>query len=286
MTIVNVNNLRHPDSFTIEELIKQHFNVDISTTKPLDVKQLSQRIGTLPSLLIVSMLTRPNCSTYGVECFIKVLEGIADNGTFGVHYYDHNKAQTRPFNFKLTTSGFLLDENVHINESLDESDYAQLVFTFIPEYKISKSFLREDITRNGSFDLDLKIDCSLVVWSNSFSSPPKGVCEEILVASVVVEFDGPNHLKDETVRADKLRDSMIQSTGSTVFRIQTPYLQSGPGSVALNRQTLDNLIKGQIEDIKNHFRNKLFNLVSTSYLLRQLIERKRNNSKNPDNVTR
>ncbi|OBU19973.1 hypothetical protein CTM88_20430 [Photobacterium aquimaris] len=97
---------------------------------------------------------------------------------------------------------------------------------------------------------------------------------------------GQTIFKDETVRADKLRDSMIQSTGSAVFRIQTPYQQSGPGSVVLNRETLDNLIEGQIEYIKNHFQSKLFNLVSTGYLLRLQIARKRNALKNPDNVTR
>ncbi|MCA0936925.1 hypothetical protein LCL85_15390 [Vibrio alginolyticus] len=260
----------------LEDTIRERYKIDLSTKKPIDVEALSKRIGTKPSLLLCSMLSSHNCSLLGVKCLIEIVAGIAGNQSVIVGLLDYGPFQTRPFNFTLVTHGFLNDEFEPVNELLGQRSNAKLCFRFTPEYRVSKSQLRESIPRNGSFDLDLKIDLSIAVFADSFSqgsTSPKRIAEEIPVASVVVEFDGPNHLKDESVRDDKLRDSMIQSSGSTVFRIQTPYKHKGVGSVALNQENLDILIRGHIEDIQNHFRNRLFSTVKTNFLLKTLAQR-------------
>ncbi|OCH56682.1 hypothetical protein A6D98_19910 [Aliivibrio fischeri] len=271
---VDSNNVLNLPS--LEDTIKTRYNIDGNTKKPFNVEELSNRIGALPSLLLCSMFSSEiNCSRFSVECFIELLAGISGNQPVIIGELDYGLKQTRPFNFTLVTHGFLNDEFEPVNERLGERSNASLSFEFVPEYRVSKSLLRENISRNGSFDLDLKIDLSIVVFADSlsqYSSSSKRICESIPVGSVVVEFDGKDHLKDESVRDDKLRDSMVQSNGSTVFRIQTPYQHKGVGSSALNRANLDILLKGQIEDIKNHFRNRLFNAVNASYLLKSIAE--------------
>jgi hypothetical protein len=90
----------------------------------------------------------------------------------------------------------------------------------------------------------------------------------------VVEFDGPAHLSDEQVRRDKVRDSMVQSNGCTVFRVQMPYQHQGKGATELKREILTAMLEGQVQDIKNHFQNRLFATVNASYLLKSLLEKK------------
>ncbi|MBO2671647.1 DUF559 domain-containing protein [Shewanella algae] len=80
-------------------------------------------------------------------------------------------------------------------------------------------------------------------------------------AKVVVEFDGPLHLNSDNVRADKLRDSFVQSQGATVFRVQSVNTHD------LNRAQQDEKsheqLMAHIENIKEHFRNRLFAVLST-----------------------
>ncbi|KOY47247.1 hypothetical protein ACX03_02380 [Vibrio parahaemolyticus] len=262
----------------LEDEIKERYNVDSETKVPLDIKELSKRIGEKPSLLLCSMLvSEQKCSKFGTQCLIEVLAGIAGNQPIIVHELDYGPVQTRPFNFKLITHGFLNDEFEPINEGLGERNNASVSFKFTPEYRVQKSSLRDQDRLNGSYDLDLKIDMAITVFVDSPNkdiSPPN----TIQVGSVVVEFDGPRHLSDEQVRKDKLRDSLVQSNGSTVFRIQMPYQHVGTGSTELNLESLDTLLKGQIEDIKSHFQNRLYNTVNANYLLKSIEQ---NNVKFP-----
>ncbi|CAH7081599.1 conserved hypothetical protein [Vibrio chagasii] len=256
----------------LEKTIKERYNVDSNTKKPLNINELSKFIGEKPSLLLCAMLvSESKCSKFGTECIIEILKGIAGKQTIYVSELDYGPNQIRPLNFKLGTSGFLSDEFEPINVALGEKNHATVSFKFTPEYKVSKQLLREDI--RGSFDLDLKIEMALVIFADSPNqdTDPKRMSESISVGNIVVEFDGPSHLTDEKVRADKNRDSMIQSQGATVFRVQLPYQHKGPNSTALNRENLDTLLQGHIEDLKNHFQNRLYNTVKASLLLKSLI---------------
>lgn len=264
----------------LEESIKELYHVDAETKKPLDVKELSKRIGERPSLLLCAMLgSQPKCSAFGVKCLIEVLAGIANNSPIQVGSLDYGPIQTRPFNFTLSTNGFLNEVFEPINVALGERNHASVSFDFTPEHRVPKLELREQPESNGSFDLDLKIDMYITIFADhqNHNKEQKRISESIPVGSVVVEFDGPTHLGDEQVRRDKLRDSMVQSKGCTVFRIQMPYQHQGKGTTALNRDSLAAMLEGQIQDIKNHFQNRLFDTVNASYLLKSLIE------SNPDN---
>lgn len=261
----------------LKKTIKECFNIDSETKKPLNIQQLSKRIGENPSLLLCAMLTTDSmCSKFGVECLIEVLAGIADNNPVHVATLDYGPRQTRPFNFTLTTRGFLNEVFNSINELLCERNQAYFGFTFIPENKITKSDLRSGQSNlYGTFSLDLTIELHMTIFADEINQnmeQQKRIQKDFLIGRVVVEFDGIQHLSDEQVRKDKLRDSMIQGEGCTVFRIQMPYQQDGTGSSKVNKENLSTLLNGQVEDIKNHFRNRLHEAISINYLLRSLIK--------------
>ncbi|MCU0070015.1 hypothetical protein N8H71_00345 [Pseudomonas koreensis] len=205
----------------LEEEIKERYGISFETKKPLDVEELSKRIGRTPSLLLCAMLSsQPKCSLFGVNCLIEVIAGIAENHPVYVGRLDYGSRQFRPFNFILATDGFLKEVFEPVKLALGEKCHAFVGFSFTPEHRISKLALRESLESSGSFDLDLKIDLGVSVFydlSNNKTVPKKRKSEFIPIASIVVEFDGPAHLSDEQVRKDKLRDSMVQSSGCTVF---------------------------------------------------------------------
>lgn len=254
--------------------IEERYKINLETKKPLDVQELSKRIGEGPSLLLCAMLNQPKCSFFGVNCLIEIIAGIAENHPIHISCLDYGPNQSRPFNFTLATDGFLKESLEPINLALGERHHAVMSFCFTPEHRVSKQALREFSESSGSFELDLKIDLDISVFYNSLSRKTEQKSrrtETIPIASVVVEFDGPTHLSDEQVRKDKLRDSMVQSNGCTIFRIQIPYNQEGKGATQINRDRMSNLLKGQIKDIKNHFQSRLFATVNASYLLKELF---------------
>lgn len=261
----------------LEKTIKERYSVDGKTKKPLDIQELSKRIGEKPSLLLCAMLgSQPKCSKFGTECLIEVLAGIAENQPIGVSCLDYGQNQTRPFNFTLKTEGFLKELFEPINVVLGERNHIVADFCFTPEHKVPKKELRELIKTNSSYDLDLRIDMYITIFyscSNQNSEKRKRESESILVGSVVVEFDGPMHLNDEQVRKDKIRDSMVQSDGCTVFRVQKPYKHQGQGTTKLNSEILSATLEGQIQDIKNHFQNKIFATIKTHHLFKSLHEK-------------
>lgn len=258
----------------LEQTIKKRYGVDAKTKKPLDVQELSKRIGERAALLLCAMLSnQPRCSAFGVKCLIEVLAGIAGNHPISVSCLDYGPNKTRPFNFTLSTDGFLKELFESINLELGERNHATAHFCFAPEHRVSKRELRELPETNGSFELDLKIDMGIIIFhecSTQNKEQQKRKSELIPVVSVVVEFDGPTHLSDEQVRKDKLRDSMVQSNGCTVFRIQMPYRHQGKGTTEINRDSLSAMLEEQIQDIKNHFQERLFATINTSYLLESL----------------
>ncbi|GEM_PF-3277433 len=259
---------------SLEKQIKERFNIDNETKKPFNIQELSERIGEKPSLLLTAMLmTDSKCSKFGVECLIEVLAGIAENSPVYVAVLDYGSYETRPFNFELKTCGFLSEVFNSINELLGECDHACFGFKFIPENKISKSHLRNGQSDlSGTFSLDLTIELYMTIFANEINQNiAKRICENFLIGRVVVEFDGNTHLGDEQVRSDKLRDSMIQGEGCTVFRIQSTYQQTGTGSTKANKENLSTLLNGQVEDIKNHFKNRFYEAISVNYLLRRII---------------
>lgn len=260
----------------LEQSIKEIYGVDAKNKNPLDIQELSKRIGEKPSLLLCAMLSsQPKCSLFGVKCLIEVLAGIAGNQPISVSCLDYGPNQTRPFNFTLSTEGFLKELFEPINLALGERNHASAYFCFAPEHRVSKKELRELTEVNGSFELDLKIDMGITIFYDSPSQNNENrKSESIPVGSVVVEFDGPTHLSDEQVRKDKIRDSMVQSNGCTVFRVQMPYKHQGKGATELNRESLTAMLEGQVQDIKNHFQNRLFATVNASYLLKSLLEKK------------
>ncbi|MGR5367033.1 hypothetical protein [Photobacterium damselae] len=82
--------------------------------------------------------------------------------------------------------------------------------------------------------------------------------KSVLIDTVVVEYDGDRHLLAPKVIDDKKRDSFLQSTGVTVFRIQEPvYSTDDRVSVSGRQERLDDKISEHCKDIINFFRTKL-----------------------------
>jgi hypothetical protein len=127
----------------LEKTIKERYGISSETKKPLDVQELSKRIGESPSLLLCAMLSsQPKCSLFGVNCLIEVLAGIAENQPIYVGCLDYGSNQSRPFNFTLATDGFLKELFEPINLAIGERNQAIADFCFTPEHRVSKQALR------------------------------------------------------------------------------------------------------------------------------------------------
>lgn len=243
-------------SEVIAEEAQKH-GVNCYTTKPLSFENTATKIGNEPALLMLSMLSDVKCSKEGIATVIDVMRGIAGDEPISVAELDFKPPFVRPLNFKLQTPGFL-------KEDFNNSKHMTCSFKFTPEAKYNRSIMREGA--RGVLSLDLEIEMHIVVFMRKTETTPR-VFESVNVSTVVVEFDGPDHLRDEMVRTDKERDSMIQAMGKTVFRIQTPYKQRGMDSTKKYNTELNDLVKRHIGDIKEHFRQMMFHQFEVSDLI-------------------
>lgn len=149
----------------LKDSIKEIYGISLETKKPLNVQELSGRIGESPSLLLCAMLkSQPKCSLFGVNCLIEIIAGIAENNSVYVSCLDYGPNLPRPFNFVLATDGFLEKSFEPLNVALGERTDASIGFCFTPEYRVPKQTLREFPESNGSFELDLKIDLDITVF--------------------------------------------------------------------------------------------------------------------------
>lgn len=253
----------------VEDIIEStalESGVHRTTTHPISFADLSAKIGENPAFLMLSMLKNPNCSKAGLETIIDVIQGIAGDESIYVSEIDLGQFVLRPLNFILGTRGFL-------QEDFATNKHMSCFFSIIPEANYKKSSMKDG--EKGSYSLDLEINLNVVV-SIPKTELQDRIFETVKIASVVVEFDGPAHLQDEAVRTDKVRDSMIQGLGKTVFRIQTPYKHKGENSQQLNKDNLSDLVEDHISDIKSHFRVLLQNHFATIDILRLAIEAEKN----------
>ncbi len=242
-------------------LAKNH-NVTREMVSPLSFREISKKIGEKAAFLMLSLLDNPNCSKEAIEAVVEVIHSLAgDNGIYAnsLHVTEVNngirgllekttKEYLRIGGFSLHTRGFL-------NTDLEQLEEISCKFIFTPEYKSPKS-LFEDGAR-GVYSFDLKIDFILEREQGKDKSA-------VTMATVIAEYDGPTHLMDEQVRKDKARDSSVQSTGATVFRIQTPHKDRKQSEY---KQALSETKIKTIGDIKEYFRNTLYKHFEVSNLI-------------------
>lgn len=242
-------------------LAKNH-NVTREMVRPLSFREISKKIGEKAAFLMLSLLDNPNCSKEAIEAVVEVIHSLAgDNGIYAnsLHVTEVNngirellekttKEYLRIGGFSLHTRGFL-------NTDLEQLEEISCKFIFTPEYKSPKS-LFEDGAR-GVYSFDLKIDFILEREQGKDKSA-------VTMATVIAEYDGPTHLMDEQVRKDKARDSSVQSTGATVFRIQTPHKDRKQSEY---KQALSETKIKTIGDIKEYFRNTLYKHFEVSNLI-------------------
>lgn len=242
-------------------LAKNH-NVTRQMVRPLSFSGISEKIGDEAAFLMLSLLDNPNCSKEAIEAVVEVIHALADgNGIYAnsLHVTEVKKGiggllertkreDLRIGSFSLHTRGFL-------NTDLEQIEDISCKFIFTPEFKSPKS-LFEDGAR-GVYSFDLKIDFILErgKWEDKSSAT---------MATVIAEYDGPTHLMDEQVRRDKARDSSVQSTGATVFRIQTPHKDRKQSEY---KQALSETKVKTIGDIKEYFRNTLYKHFEVSSLI-------------------
>ncbi|MFM5211224.1 hypothetical protein [Aeromonas hydrophila] len=242
-------------------LAKNH-NVTREMVRPLSFREISKKIGEKAAFLMLSLLDNPNCSKEAIEAVVEVIHSLAgENGIYAssLHVTEVNnvirgllekttKEDLRIGGFSLHTRGFL-------NTDLEQLEEISCKFIFTPEYKSPKS-LFEDGAR-GVYSFDLKIDFILEREQGKDKSA-------VTMATVIAEYDGPTHLMDEQVRKDKARDSSVQSTGATVFRIQTPHKERKQSEY---KQALSETKIKTIGDIKEYFRNTLYKHFEVSNLI-------------------
>lgn len=242
-------------------LAKNH-NVTRDMVKPLSFRDISKKIGDKAAFLMLSLLDNPNCSKEAIEAVVEIIHSLADgNGIYAnsLHVTEVKKGigglldrtrreDLRIGSFSLHTRGFL-------DTDLEQIEDISCGFIFTPEFKSPKS-LFEDGAR-GVYSFDLKID--FILQRGQERDKPS-----VTMATVIAEYDGPTHLMDEQVRRDKARDSSVQSTGATVFRIQTPHKDRKQSEY---KQALSETKVKTIGDIKEYFRNTLYKHFEVSSLI-------------------
>lgn len=210
-----------------------------SERTPIHLDDLSAMIGEQPAKLMLLMLgLNPRMSKAGFLGVVKIMDelrGGAELIPARINYRDGD------FGFTLKSShkcDLFDDDLVGTN--------IKYYLKFTPEHKIHKSLIRDG--RKGRYELDLNIE----LWAR------KGEDESVLIDTVVVEYDGDRHLLAPKVIDDKKRDSFVQSTGVTVFRIQEPVYSTDDRVSGRDRQErLDDKINEHCKDIINFFRTKL-----------------------------
>lgn len=243
-------------------ILARNHNVTREMVRPLSFREISKKIGEKAAFLMLSLLDNPNCSKEAIEAVVEVIHSLAgENGIYAssLHVTEVNngirgllgkttKEDLRIGGFSLHTRGFL-------NTDLEQLEEISCKFIFTPESKSPKS-LFEDGAR-GIYSFDLKIDFILEREQGKDKSA-------VTMATVIAEYDGPTHLMDEQVRKDKARDSSVQSTGATVFRIQTPHKERKQSQY---KQALSETKIKTIGDIKEFFRNTLYKHFEVSNLI-------------------
>lgn len=251
------------------ELLARNHNIIRETVYPLSYSEVSQKIGDNAAFLMLSLLDNPHCSKEAVEALIEMIHALAGDDSVHVNALRvaevnrlrglpeiTRKEDLRIGDFSLKTEGFLKPD-------LEQLDGLSCTFIFTPEHKSPKSIF-EDGAR-GAYSFDLKIDFILEHGQGKDKSV-------VTIATVIAEYDGPTHLMDEQVRKDKSRDSSVQSTGATVFRIQTPHKDRQRREY---RKALSETKVKTIGDIKEYFRNTLYRHFESSRLINNALKRDR-----------
>lgn len=246
--------LEYSSLTTMLETVAQENRVGRYTTKPIRFSEVEAKLGTDQALLVMSLFGRPNSSKQSVVAFVDIVHELAEGEPVQIVELDFKGQLCRPLNFVLGSNGFL-------NKDLLASDILSCFFRFTPESRRQKSQLREG--EKGYVDLDIEIELYLNITT---PTPPgqKLKMDQIKIATAIVEFDGKHHLNDERVRIDKDRDSMVQSQGAAVFRIQTPYEH---GSHSMLEKAIRIITKKQTQDIKEYFRNTLYTNIQAARLI-------------------
>ncbi|OZT86175.1 hypothetical protein CIK04_03390 [Vibrio sp. 03_296] len=221
------------------ELTANSMGVDCNTSKPIPYDELSFKLGHTTSLLILCLSKNPKVSAPALRGTVELISKLSTYPSFKVASLTMNNYP----DFSLET----WEKYGLFSEDLENFNNISHFFRITPELKVPKTSL--GLNSRGAFELDLSLELIVV----------KGGIEHS-AAKVVVEFDGPLHLNSDNVRADKLRDSFVQSQGATVFRVQSVNTHD------LNRAQQDEKsheqLMAHIENIKEHFRNRLFAVLS------------------------
>lgn len=231
--------------------VAANHNVSRDTLKPISYEEVKNKIGDKAALLMLSLMSFPYCSKESVEASIDIIRSIAGDEMITVSHLSllpminrmSGKKEDRIRSFTLATDGFL-------NSELEGMDGLSCYFQFTPEHQSPKSLFLQSL--RGYYRFDLKIDLILVRKDSGVTAN---------MATVIAEYDGPIHVNDEQVRKDKARDSSVQSTGATVFRIQTPY-KNNQYKTALSETKVKTT-----DDIKEYFRNILYRHLDVSSLI-------------------
>lgn len=203
---------------------------------PFDLGRATAMLGSEEAALaLYGTLKDPHCSKEGLSVILEVMHGVAGGRKLEPYCYINEPIPKYSFSTSTTIE----------NEFFKNSDFT-LHLIFSPEQKADKSCFRPDL--KGHYYLDLAI--TLRVIGKAPDAFGGGLIVEI---PIVVEYDGHSHLADEQVRKDKMRDSIIQTQGISIFRIQSPYKHNK----ASYQEDLKEIIDFHVTNIKCLLWNEL-----------------------------
>ncbi|MEF1253389.1 hypothetical protein [Vibrio sp. M260112] len=248
-TLTNNQTSKEYTRYQIEDEVTK-YGVSCHVAKPFEFNDVQKKLGYKTSLLMLSMARNPHVSASGLKDIIDISSYFTNYPSFRV--VSLNTQKTYP-QFTIETN----EEDGIFKDDLAAYPKITHFFRIIPELKIPKTTL--GIDSNSTYELDLVIELILNLDG-----------AEHTLASVVVECDGPTHLESDKVRADKLRDSHIQSLAFTVFRIQS--VNTHCYTIKVQREKTYQELMAHIRNIQEHFRNRLFAYLSSAPHLFRAIQ--------------
>ncbi|WP_162556764.1 DUF559 domain-containing protein [Proteus sp. TJ1640] len=244
MSNLTIDALASPVSRETVEQTANSLGVGSFSLTPLPYNELSKKLGYTTSLLMQCLSKNPRVSIPALKGTVELISTLTEYPSFKINSLTISNDVYPVFTLETWTAHGIFSNDL---ESFTNISHC---FRINPELKVPKISL--GLNASGSYTLDLSLELVIIKELIEYS-----------VAKVIVEFDGPMHLNSDKVRYDKLRDSYVQSQGSTVFRIQS--VNTHDLTKIQQTEKSHEQLMAHIGNIKEHFRTRLFEFLRTFY---------------------
>ncbi|WP_306169406.1 hypothetical protein [Halomonas sp. MMSF_3323] len=201
-------------------------------------RYLNPMIGYRATILLLCIEQRRSVSTEEIKFIGEVLGTLSNKSSFNVPLLTE-----QPLSFELVSQ--LKSFKTRLGNSY--------FISAKPQYKWDRNSLNDG---SKSYEIDLLLELYFVYGNKN-----------ITIAKVALEYDGPFHLQEKTVRSDKFRDAFIQSSDIPVFRLPSQNSHFPPQQgreefatrLDIYKSNINDFICNRIYDYESHILNERSN---------------------------